>query len=148
MSIFCELKYLQVHHFVFFPFFFFFNDTATTEIYTLSLHDALPISRPGPPAPSGGAPGAGGPGRARQGPCLGSRDVYARKAPPSTSPSSPSPSGLRRPRRVGVGGLGVGPLLIIEMAPGGARSGCHSHVETQIPQVTATPGSALTQQRP
>src|SRR3712207_9197324 len=32
--------------------FFFFNDTATTEIYTLSLHDALPIShrllRPSP----------------------------------------------------------------------------------------------------
>src|SRR5574341_639732 len=26
-------------------FLFFFNDTATTEIYTLSLHDALPISR-------------------------------------------------------------------------------------------------------
>src|SRR6187397_3697856 len=34
--------------------FFFFNDTATTEIYTvyntLSLHDALPISRPAPSA--------------------------------------------------------------------------------------------------
>src|SRR5215208_8320952 len=29
-----------------FFFFFFFNDTATTEIYTLSLHDALPISSP------------------------------------------------------------------------------------------------------
>src|SRR5476651_92601 len=29
-----------------FPFCFFFNDTATTEIYTLSLHDALPISAP------------------------------------------------------------------------------------------------------
>src|SRR5256885_16767784 len=29
-------------------FFFFFNDTATTEIYTLSLHDALPICWPGP----------------------------------------------------------------------------------------------------
>src|SRR3712207_7345262 len=29
-------------------FFFFFNDTATTEIYTLSLHDALPISEPIP----------------------------------------------------------------------------------------------------
>src|SRR5258707_4023340 len=29
----------------FFYTFFFFNDTATTEIYTLSLHDALPISR-------------------------------------------------------------------------------------------------------
>src|SRR2546428_5510365 len=28
-------------------FFFFFNDTATTEIYTLSLHDALPILRQG-----------------------------------------------------------------------------------------------------
>src|SRR5262245_64091796 len=28
-------------------FFFFFNDTATTEIYTLSLHDALPISGAG-----------------------------------------------------------------------------------------------------
>src|SRR3712207_9205197 len=27
--------------------FFFFNDTATTEIYTLSLHDALPILRGG-----------------------------------------------------------------------------------------------------
>src|SRR2546430_9547361 len=27
-----------------FVFFFFFNDTATTEIYTLSLHDPLPIS--------------------------------------------------------------------------------------------------------
>src|SRR2546429_8841889 len=31
----------------FFFFFFFFNDTATTEIYTLSLHDALPISGDG-----------------------------------------------------------------------------------------------------
>src|SRR5256885_14696957 len=29
-------------------FFFFFNDTATTEIYTLSLHDALPISESSP----------------------------------------------------------------------------------------------------
>src|SRR6266404_4326189 len=30
-------------YFYFFYLFFFFNDTATTEIYTLSLHDALPI---------------------------------------------------------------------------------------------------------
>src|SRR5260221_6314146 len=30
-----------------FSFFFFFNDTATTEIYTLSLHDALPICADG-----------------------------------------------------------------------------------------------------
>src|SRR3712207_6878377 len=35
--------------------FFFFNDTATTEIYTLSLHDALPISGdPDPPLPDAG----------------------------------------------------------------------------------------------
>src|SRR2546426_11400044 len=39
-------------------FFFFFNDTATTEIYTLSLHDALPICRPLPP-PHGGDPALG-----------------------------------------------------------------------------------------
>src|SRR6266568_8459577 len=32
-------------------FFFFFNDTATTEIYTLSLHDALPISTRNPTGP-------------------------------------------------------------------------------------------------
>src|SRR3712207_7649351 len=38
---------------------FFFNDTATTEIYTLSLHDALPISR----AASTGHPGSGTPDR-------------------------------------------------------------------------------------
>src|SRR3989442_12671108 len=37
------------HHY-----FFFFNDTATTEIYTLSLHDALPISRPSKPPAAGG----------------------------------------------------------------------------------------------
>src|SRR5438067_6203445 len=33
----------------FYSFLFFFNDTATTEIYTLSLHDALPIC-PGSPS--------------------------------------------------------------------------------------------------
>src|SRR3712207_7425337 len=36
--------------------FFFFNDTATTEIYPLSLHDALPICPPASnPAQSGGS---------------------------------------------------------------------------------------------
>src|SRR4249920_4102212 len=35
-------------------FFFFFNDTATTEIYTLSLHDALPISAGRPAAITAG----------------------------------------------------------------------------------------------
>src|SRR3712207_7180011 len=48
--------------------FFFFNDTATTEIYTLSLHDALPISgahcpQPGEePRPPGSAVAAGAAG--------------------------------------------------------------------------------------
>src|SRR2546422_5925905 len=40
--------------------FFFFNDTATTEIYTLSLHDALPIS---PEFPNGLANSSGELGR-------------------------------------------------------------------------------------
>src|SRR2546422_5432286 len=35
---------LVLHRRHIFSYFFFFNDTATTEIYTLSLHDALPIS--------------------------------------------------------------------------------------------------------
>src|SRR5271165_7634015 len=39
--------------------FFFFNDTATTEIYTLSLHDALPISD-GEGTGSGRKPAGGG----------------------------------------------------------------------------------------
>src|SRR3712207_6928948 len=45
--------------------YFFFNDTATTEIYTLSLHDALPIclcpvARPGGAADGDRQPGPGG----------------------------------------------------------------------------------------
>src|SRR2546430_7138008 len=39
-----------------FFYFFFFNDTATTEIYTLSLHDALPISRSSVRSRRGGSP--------------------------------------------------------------------------------------------
>src|SRR5260221_9800495 len=39
--LFFDLIYAVVHLLIF----FFFNDTATTEIYTLSLHDALPICR-------------------------------------------------------------------------------------------------------
>src|SRR2546429_4982283 len=55
--------------------FFFFNDTATTEIYTLSLHDALPISKP---THRGEArPGtANGPGR----PCPDARGPSDRKS--------------------------------------------------------------------
>src|SRR2546426_3773974 len=48
-----------------FLFFFFFNDTATTEIYTLSLHDALPICvrEPVPPRAGAAAHGGGHPDR-------------------------------------------------------------------------------------
>src|SRR2546425_8126475 len=49
-------------------FFFFFNDTATTEIYTLSLHAALPIWPPParcPPAPASTARGSTARARAR-----------------------------------------------------------------------------------
>src|SRR3712207_8633500 len=53
-------------------FFFFFNDTATTEIYTLSLHDALPISdaarradHPRGPQPRRAAPDAAAAGTPR-----------------------------------------------------------------------------------
>src|SRR5256885_17232012 len=47
--------------------FFFFNDTATTEIYTLSLHDALPICLPRPRGPGHGHPYlAGAAGRSEE----------------------------------------------------------------------------------
>src|SRR5690242_20862580 len=58
--------------------FFFFNDTATTEIYTLSLHDALPISRWGKRITGS----------------FGS--TYTIEAPPAQNPLSPGPS--RKPR--------------------------------------------------
>src|SRR3712207_5153446 len=56
-------------------FFFFFNDTATTEIYTLSLHDALPIYGQAPELPGPGrfwvAPDAHVIGRVRLGTDVG-----------------------------------------------------------------------------
>src|SRR6266511_1449776 len=70
--------------------FFFFNDTATTEIYTLSLHDALPIRRAGrsrgrPAGPAAG-PGCRRPRFWRSRPC-------ARRAGTTGRPARP-----RRPR--------------------------------------------------
>src|SRR5690242_21803896 len=44
------LAFFSVLVLLLFSLFFFFNDTATTEIYTLSLHDALPISSHSYPA--------------------------------------------------------------------------------------------------
>src|SRR5438093_10233744 len=57
---------LSRHHSSVIFFFFFFNDTATTEIYTLSLHDALPISVP-PEVVSGLRVPVQSPGRRRSG---------------------------------------------------------------------------------
>src|SRR5258708_21023557 len=70
-------------------FFFFFNDTATTEIYTLSLHDALPISicisssvraGPGPPRAFG-----------RSAPVIGAIELTARRTPTPPIPPPPLP---------------------------------------------------------
>src|SRR3712207_7033684 len=63
---------------------FFFNDTATTEIYTLSLHDALPISgrrrRAGHRVVQRPAPRDGGE-------VLGGRGVDGRREPPRGRPA-------------------------------------------------------------
>src|SRR3989442_150854 len=76
--------------------FFFFNDTATTEIYTLSLHDALPIALPrARPRPRRGVPLVGvAPGDASGAP--GTRPQPARRV-----------GGGDRGRR-GVGSRGLG----------------------------------------
>src|SRR2546422_11292768 len=51
VSLHCAVRgFLLLFHF------FFFNDTATTEIYTLSLHDALPISTMNPEEVGSGTP--------------------------------------------------------------------------------------------
>src|SRR3712207_7924282 len=70
---------MRWHLVVFMCFFFFFNDPATTEIYPLSLHDALPICRP--------------PARCRPRGCRGSRCRT-----PCPSPASP-PAAPGRPAR-------------------------------------------------
>src|SRR5438067_11374382 len=82
--------------------YFFFNDTATTEIYTLSLHDALPISAPLPRAVPSISP------RAAQ--CCGSnhaglklpiRDPSYSIAPPGSSPCLTSEPSAQRPAKIG-----------------------------------------------
>src|SRR2546429_9424556 len=69
-----------------FLYFFFFNDTATTEIYTLSLHDALPICRREPL-------------RTVFPPPLRFRWRAATREPPSSSPLQPSWRDKRNPAR-------------------------------------------------
>src|SRR2546422_11108956 len=74
--------------------FFFFNDTATTEIYTLSLHDALPISR---------GRGAGGAAR------LGLADAALRTPLDAAPAAAAGPQGHRvRVRRRAAHGAAAG----------------------------------------
>src|SRR6266478_4265175 len=71
--------------------FFFFNDTATTEIYTLSLHDALPIPT------CAGASGA----RACDGPPPTAGRAWRRRSVANTRRSSPTRHCTSRPRAAG-----------------------------------------------
>src|SRR2546425_7963200 len=91
--------------------FFFFNDTATTEIYTLSLHDALPIYRSAvhitlcDPAPSA--------------PLRGGNSLPPR--PPNRSRSTLPTVMARAPAPVSVHGLAL--ALLRKLAERGARVG-------------------------
>src|SRR5256885_8886740 len=91
--------------------FFFFNDTATTEIYTLSLHDALPIYRGRLGGQAGAVLGQPGPGR------------YAGHAVAHGRTGLASGAGRCQP---GLGG--AGPAAADRREPGGrgAAGGAHA----------------------
>src|SRR3712207_9290165 len=95
--------------------FFFFNDTATTEIYTLSLHDALPIFPPD------------GTLRAR-----GDRADPGRRLPRRGLP------GRRRPRR----GAAVGPRPRRGARRGDDDQIGRAHVRTPVTPISRMPSSA------
>src|SRR2546425_11827475 len=108
MLIYCRTSY-------FCSLFFFFNDTATTEIYTLSLHDALPISRPRARRDDpGGGPGVSAlPIYGEKGEGRGTlRAPAGVSALERTSPFSPLP-------RISVRGAGLSDVPALEalMAP-------------------------------
>src|SRR3712207_8109581 len=90
-----------MYHVLFFI--FFFNDTATTEIYTLSLHDALPIcpgAGAGAPADRRGPRPVAGRARRRLGAAGGERLCCDRRRQP-TRAGHRQRAGLRRPARPG-----------------------------------------------
>src|SRR5256885_12275321 len=70
-------------------FFFFFNDTATTEIYTLSLHDALPILGVGRATWVGGAGVGVGAGVASIARCAGRSTKSSRSEEHTSELQSP-----------------------------------------------------------
>src|SRR6266705_4883338 len=79
-------------HQLLFSIFFFFNDTATTEIYTLSLHDALPISGRGCPVPRSH------PRPPRSSRPAGRPPASFSWAPPPARPHSEGAAGRQEPR--------------------------------------------------
>src|SRR6266511_6449466 len=102
--------------------FFFFNDTATTEIYTLSLHDALPISgRRAGEAGGGGRP-AGGP----------------RSRPPNRDPEA------RRPGLAARGRPGGGHATYARLAEGGVAHAGEASFSSYQAIVRARPSSRST----
>src|SRR3712207_7564231 len=74
---------------------FFFNDPATTEIYTLSLHDALPICFPSPPCRSAAPRAAPAPRRTSRSAGRGSRRRSAPRRPGAPSRSEEHTSELQ-----------------------------------------------------
>src|SRR3972149_11245790 len=102
-------------------FFFFFNDTATPEIYTLSLHDALPISPRGAAGSwqgDRGVPGGGSRGGVSGFPPVhGPRPLLRphgdRRSPARGGPAPPRPHGIlemvRRGGSAVQGGVVTGP---------------------------------------
>src|SRR3712207_8379521 len=104
-------------------FFFFFNDTATTEIYTLSLHDALPIYAGRPPRPVPGPPVDDLPGPRRGAGLLG---AAPRRRPVGRRPLGGGVPGARRgagpgTRRHGRGAAGAAQRVRPRGGGGGRR---------------------------
>src|SRR2546429_9128538 len=96
----------MVLHFFFCFLFFFFNDTATTEIYTLSLHDALPICTPPRRAAVAADPRKDPLGRLR-------RAVGHRRRPDRLlqAPGRPAPRSRRDPAPGSIGALKAQPFF-------------------------------------
>src|SRR3712207_3606790 len=87
--------------------FFFFNDTATTEIYTLSLHDALPICPINPTVASGSK------ARAPSSIPRPARRTGTRHTGPEISSASVSASGVfMRARRVGISRVASATMIV------------------------------------
>src|SRR3712207_7700404 len=79
---------------------FFFNDTATTEIYTLSLHDALPICRPAGSRRTGGPRRAAPRPRGRPGAHSGDGRRDGGRARPGAAAARPTRGSDRKSTRL------------------------------------------------